>query len=103
MTKMMAGGAMTAPAVDARRAGEPTMPEQTSDTTHSPEGKQARPASRMGNAFAIFVCALALGLLIWAKLHLVTGVPRTAIATPEQEKPAVASGEPNDRAGSTSR
>lgn len=79
------------------------MPEQTSDSMHGPEGEEARRASRAGNAFAIFICALALGLLIWAKLHLVTGVPRTAIATPEQEKSAAVSQGGDDRGGSTGR
>lgn len=40
---------------------------------------------RLRSLAGLCVCALALGLLIWAKLQLVTGMPRTAVATPEQQ------------------
>ncbi|GEM_PF-1346513 len=38
---------------------------------------------------AVFTCALTggLALLIWTKLRLVTGVPRTAYAEPAKERP----------------
>jgi hypothetical protein len=40
--------------------------------------------------YTVFTCALTGGLamLIWTKLRLVTGVPRTAYAEPEAESPA---------------
>ena len=33
-------------------------------------------------------CVLAAGLFIWFKLRLVTGMPRTAYAVPEGQKPS---------------
>jgi hypothetical protein len=44
-----------------------------------PRGERARKLVGAG------VALLALGLLIWAKLQLVVGVPRTAVATPEND------------------
>lgn len=53
--------------------------------------------SKIGNMVGVGVCALALGLLIWAKLQLVAGVPRTAVAEPDPGSPAV-----QDNAGTAS-
>jgi hypothetical protein len=38
---------------------------------------------QVGRFVSIGVCAVVFGLLIWAKLQLVAGVPRTAIADPK--------------------
>lgn len=53
----------------------------------TPPTGQANPKPRpvrFRNLIAITVVTLTLGLLIWAKLQLVVGVPRTAIATPDK-------------------
>jgi hypothetical protein len=67
----------------------------------------ARP-SKLGNLVGIGVCALALGLLIWAKLQLVAGVPRTAVAEPEQQGQAAqavtgTANDPSDRGAAPGR
>ena len=41
-----------------------------------------RKPSPIGNVLGVAVCAIALGLLLWAKLQLVAGIPKTAVADP---------------------
>ena len=50
----------------------------------APTRATERQPSRTGNIVGLVVCTVALGLLIWAKLQLVAGVPRTAVATPDE-------------------
>jgi hypothetical protein len=47
---------------------------------------RARSARRRARFGSVLAGALLLGLLIWAKLLLVTDYPRTAIATPAPAK-----------------
>ncbi len=64
------------------------MNDHETHATKTPEGTGGRHPVRVRNLIGICVACLALGLLIWAKLQLVAGVPRTAIATPEDDHPA---------------
>jgi hypothetical protein len=49
------------------------------DGTNAPRGVSGKGRR---NLIGLTVGVLALGLLIWAKLQLVAGVPRTAVADP---------------------
>lgn len=57
--------------------------------TDAPTSQTPAPqrVSRLGGMIGLGVGALALGLLIWAKLQLVAGVPRTAVADPPPQTP----------------
>lgn len=60
------------------------------DSTNMADDRHVRKAhsKRVRSMVGAGVAALALGLLIWAKLQLVVGVPRTAVATPEEVRSA---------------
>ncbi len=62
------------------------MNEHAPSTSNSSENTGAVRPVRAKNLLGIGLGALALGLLIWAKLQLVAGVPRTAVATPEDDQ-----------------
>lgn len=53
--------------------------------SQNPPAPRPRRVSRLGGMIGLAVGALALGLLIWAKLQLVAGVPRTAVADPPSQ------------------
>jgi len=58
---------------------------------------------RILRAGGIFACSV-FALLLWSKLKLVSGIPRTAYATPEQTpEPAQAGGDPATPAGTHSK
>ena len=58
--------------------------------------------SARGRKFTVFGVALtAMGLLLWARLILVTGHPRTATATPDRRAAGAAPG-PSREAGGAS-
>jgi hypothetical protein len=54
--------------------------------------RRGRRILRAGGAVACSV----LALLLWSKLKLVSGIPRTAFADPDQDSPLNAGAEPGD-------
>lgn len=70
-------------AIDAEQFGRPHQP------TNPFSSKPAMQWNPRRVLYTVFTCALTggLALLIWTKLRLVTGVPRTAYADPVAEKP----------------
>lgn len=48
-----------------------------------PTARRVRPFTAV-----LCMCALAATLLLWTKLRLVNGLPRTAVAEPMHERPA---------------
>lgn len=67
---------------------ESDVESQPPPTPPPPHGAPRLPAMRVGRFVGVGVCAVVFGLLIWAKLQLVAGIPRTAIADPETSTPA---------------
>jgi hypothetical protein len=76
-------GSPTPGAVDAEQFGKPHQP------VNPFSDKPAMQWNPRRVLYTVFTCALTGGLaiLIWTKLRLVTGVPRTAYADPAAEKP----------------
>ncbi len=54
---------------------------------HNEQPENNRPGGNVTRSFALLLCMGALaGVLIWAKLRLVTDIPRSAYADPREEQ-----------------
>ena len=53
----------------------------------SDAGAEARAKMLRPQTVALLAVAVVFGLLLWAKLLLVTGHPRTALADPDEKRP----------------
>jgi hypothetical protein len=70
------------------RTAPAPAPRARTRAKRAPRGSRSQPPSR-GWAVGLLCLVLAgFALLFWARLKLVTGVPRTAYADPSQSGPA---------------